>query len=442
MTAINSNIDIGLIENASIVFDTSALGKLYHLTEKNKQSMLNILQEHCKERIWIPSWVWREYQRNRKKLIAQPISDCYRKPKFLESKNHDYLHLLKDHINSLKSSDNFHPYFNTEYIEEMNELHKELQGIVDSIRCKTERVYAQKQEEIREITDSDDMVYDTLKEFSIANDLTYDKVMDIVREGDIRYRHSIPPGYLDSEKISIDKFGDLIIWKEIIEHSKNDKCDVVFICNDLKRDWYIDSNLCTPREELIYEFSSLTGNAIAIITLESFISSLSSIYSQDSDRLPLWSGIESIHQELLERKFAEQQEKVRKIVVECYDCNETVEYDFDELIDIEWHCEGVSYGKHGERISTYQVELWLDCPNCGSEHEIGVEVTIDESYGNEISCNSSQNCNVKKISQAVVDSISENKFEQCQRCGEWFHESEIGESGLCVDCEDYYFNMD
>lgn len=430
-----------LIENASIVFDTSSLGKLYHLTDANKQSMLNILREHFKDRIWIPSWVWNEYGRNRKKFIAQPISDCYRKPKFLESKNHIYLHLLKEHIDSLKSTDNFHPYFDAEYIEEMYGLHQKLQGIVDAIRCKTEQIYAQKHNEIRELTKAEDEVFNTISEFRIAPELVYDKILDIVREGDVRYRHNIPPGYLDSGKTSIDKFGDLIIWKEIIEHSNDEKCDVVFICNDLKKDWYNDSTQSIPREELIYEFSSLTGRTIAIITLETFISSLSNIYPQGSDRLPLWNGIESIHQELIERQIAEQSEKSKKIIVECYDCKETVEYDLDEF-DIEWHCESVSYGKHGERSSSYRSELWLDCPSCGCVHEIEFEVTIDEYSGDEISCTSSNNCHVKKISHAIVESISENKFVQCQRCGGWFHESELSDSGLCIDCGNFYANMD
>lgn len=430
-----------LIENASIVFDTSSLGKLYHLTDTNQQSMLNILREHFKERIWIPSWVWKEYKRNRKKLISQPISDCYKKPQFLESKNHQFLHFLKEHIDSLKSTDNFHPYFDAEYIEDMKELHQKLQGIVDAIRCKTEETYAQKHNEIRELTNSDDGVFNTLSGLKIARELAYDKILDIVREGDVRFRHSIPPGFMDSDKTSIDKFGDLIIWKEVIEHSKTDKCDVVFICNDLKKDWYADSNQCIPREELIYEFSSQTGKNIAIITLESFISALSNIYHQGSDRLPLWNGIESIQQELIERQIAEQREKECMITVECYDCKETVEYDLDDY-DVEWHCENVSYGKHGERSSTYRAEFWLDCPSCGCDHEIEIYITIDESFGDEISCTSSDNCKVKKISQAIIDSISENKFVQCQRCGEWFHETELSESGLCIDCENFYASMD
>lgn len=430
-----------LIENASIVFDTSALGKLYHLTDANKQSMLNILREHFKDSIWIPFWVWKEYQRNRKKFIAQPIYECYKKPQFLDSKNHTYLHLLNEHVDSLKSNDNFHPYFDATYIKEMNGLHQKLQEVVTAIRCKTEEAYAQKHNEIKDLTNSNDDVLDTLSEFKVAPALSYDKILDIVRDGDVRYRHSIPPGYLDSDKTSLDKFGDLIIWKEIIEHSKNDKCDIVFICNDLKQDWYIDSNLCIPRDELIYEFSSLTGRNITIITIESFISSLSNLYPQGSDRLPLWNGIESIHQELIERQIAEQREKERKIIVDCYDCKDTIEYDLDDF-DVEWHCESVSYGKHGERSSTYRTELWLDCPGCGSNHEIEIEVTTNEYSGDDISCTSSDNCHVKKISHAIVDSISENKFVQCQRCGEWFHESELSESGLCIDCENFYTDMD
>jgi predicted nucleic acid-binding protein len=59
------------------------------------------------------------------------------------------------------------------------------------------------------------------------------------REGDTRFEHRLPPGFKDGSK-SENRFGDLIIWYEILIKSKElkDNFDhVVFLSNDEKSDW-------------------------------------------------------------------------------------------------------------------------------------------------------------------------------------------------------------
>ncbi|ENK2264143.1 TPA: peptidase C14 [Vibrio parahaemolyticus] len=59
------------------------------------------------------------------------------------------------------------------------------------------------------------------------------------QEGDARYEHRLPPGFKDGHKDE-NRFGDLIIWFELIEKSKESKLDfdsVLFLTNDEKSDW-------------------------------------------------------------------------------------------------------------------------------------------------------------------------------------------------------------
>ncbi|EKG0035361.1 hypothetical protein O1D86_003413, partial [Vibrio cholerae] len=59
------------------------------------------------------------------------------------------------------------------------------------------------------------------------------------REGDARFEHRLPPGFKDGGK-GENRFGDLIIWYEILSKSKELKNDfehVVFLSNDEKSDW-------------------------------------------------------------------------------------------------------------------------------------------------------------------------------------------------------------
>ena len=44
---------------------------------------------------------------------------------------------------------------------------------------------------------------------------TEEEIWDIEQEGALRYEQCIPPGYSDKDK-DINKYGDLIIWKELL----------------------------------------------------------------------------------------------------------------------------------------------------------------------------------------------------------------------------------
>lgn len=64
-----------------IVFDTSAICRMYDMTDGAKKTMMDIL-DFFKGQIWIPGHVWTEYDRNRLKVIRNSIIDHYPKLKW------------------------------------------------------------------------------------------------------------------------------------------------------------------------------------------------------------------------------------------------------------------------------------------------------------------------------------------------------------------------
>lgn len=78
------------------------------------------------------------------------------------------------------------------------------------------------------------------------------------KEGDDRYSKKIPPGYMDAKKDGgeFDKYGDLIIWKDMIGKAKLDNRPVIFISDDAKEDWWWihRGRKLGPRPELVEEF--------------------------------------------------------------------------------------------------------------------------------------------------------------------------------------------
>ena len=88
--------------------------------------------------------------------------------------------------------------------------------------------------------------------------------MEIIKEGELRYRSKIPPGYKDQgSKEGISIYGDLILWKQIIAHAKKVKKPIILIINDIKEDWCYKKEqkqkIEKPREDLIKELYTTTG---------------------------------------------------------------------------------------------------------------------------------------------------------------------------------------
>lgn len=89
-----------------------------------------------------------------------------------------------------------------------------------------------------------------------------EQITAIRKEGEDRYAKRVPPGYKDAKKDGDgDKFGDLIIWKDMIAKSKEAERPVVFISDDVKEDWWWlhRGRKLGPRPELVEEFRDVTG---------------------------------------------------------------------------------------------------------------------------------------------------------------------------------------
>ena len=106
-----------------------------------------------------------------------------------------------------------------------------------------------------------------------GNEFSADELKIIEKEGEQRYKRSIPPGYKDNAK-DINKYGDLIIWKELLSFSKEKSVDVIFVTEDKKEDWWFIDHGKTigPRVELRKEFSKETGRKFHMYTMDRFLS--------------------------------------------------------------------------------------------------------------------------------------------------------------------------
>ncbi len=347
-----------LWDEGLFVWDTSAIGSMYSLSPDSREQFLDVL-EVLEDRIWIPARVMKEYDRHQEELIYQPVTEHYKNPEFLST---HYLKKLEDFISKAKDNEFYHPCFEKDYLDEMDSLYEKAIKILDKIRVKTEKALKAGRDKIIDKAKTDS-IHDLFEGLPSGVPFTATEIMDIVLEGDIRYEHQIPPGYMDKdEKISIDRFGDLIIWKEILNHSKECQKPIIFICNDVKEDWNAGNarkGEMIPREELVEEFKSYTGQEVWFYTLNDFISKLMTHYSSHKVLKEKFKNFSLILKELELADLPDDEIKVM-----CENCGEITSYDSDEFW---WDWEPVSSEERGmgsEQCFECHEENSVNCNQC------------------------------------------------------------------------------
>ncbi|WP_426808043.1 PIN domain-containing protein [Pseudomonas sp. WOUb67] len=246
-------------KTAMFVFDTNALLNLYRYRERTREELLEAL-EKLSDRIWIPHHVALEFQRNRLTVIAaqgrrfSEIRKVIDKAKSDLTNSINNLQLKKRH--TLIDPEPLIIGFETltaDFLQELDTLQQNQQTLntPDPIKNRVEEIF-------------DGRVGPA---FSSQDELERHN-----KAADLRYKSKIPPGYMDKEKdrnepddffhnglIYKKKYGDYILWSQILAYSAERKPQkLIFITDDAKEDWWnlveLDGpKTIGPRAELIEE---------------------------------------------------------------------------------------------------------------------------------------------------------------------------------------------
>lgn len=122
----------------------------------------------------------------------------------------------------------------------------------------------------------------------------------IYEEGADRYKRRIPPGFEDEKDkkdktkeydgiVYLDEFGDLVVWKQIIDKAKNDQKPIIFVTDDVKEDWWQIEKGRTigPRVELLNEFRREVDVPFYMYKSEQFISQIQLHLSEEVNEVAI-----------------------------------------------------------------------------------------------------------------------------------------------------------
>ena len=233
-----------LWKNCIFVFDASVLLNIYRYTPATRDGFIDILGK-ISDRLWIPHQAALEYQQNRLNEINRQLLAYDDIDKSLESNKNNI-------ITSLKSFSR-HPYIVvSNFIDKIDSAFNEI----------NEELNIQKGEHPN-LLDKDNLreTITNLLEGKVGPAFSHDELKKTYKEGKERYEQNIPPGYKDQKKEGMKKFGDLILWCQIINFAKSKQKPVILIIDDKKDDWWLKFNgkIISPHPELINEMFSKAG---------------------------------------------------------------------------------------------------------------------------------------------------------------------------------------
>lgn len=259
------------------ILDTNVLMKLYCYTEAARIDFLKALKDNA-EHLWLPNQVAFEYQKNRLIKIDEQMS-AYDDIKDLIDK-----HLQFDKLPNSLDNYKYHPYIDKdEILRQISKIKEEIESIKKDLdKTRDKHPDLMHEDDIRdEIT--------RLFDGRVGEPCNKAKLDKIYEYGESRYENNIPPGYKDNtkkdstiiigkdeERLIVDKYGDLIIWFEIIEKAKEDQKPVIFVTDDSKEDWWWEfkGQKFGPRPELVHEFKSKTGMLFHMYSADRFLNYL------------------------------------------------------------------------------------------------------------------------------------------------------------------------
>lgn len=223
-----------------IVLDTNVLLNLYRFPATAREELFGVL-EAIKHRLWIPHHVALEFQRKRLSIIAS-------ERKLIE----DTLAATNDHIENIRKKVELLQIdkrnLGIDQAKILSELTNASKHLEDAIaKAHASQINISSDDPVRNRLD--DIIGDNIG----AGPKDQNELNALLCDGEQRFQDKIPPGFADQGKDKNPnesfyvfnhvkyqaKFGDLIIWKQIIQHAKEAGLkSLLFVTADKKEDWW------------------------------------------------------------------------------------------------------------------------------------------------------------------------------------------------------------
>jgi PIN like domain len=244
--------------NCIFCLDANVLLNIYRYSNETRIEFLKVLGE-IQQNIKLPYQASREFFNNRLNVIGQQEKTY--------SEMIDKLTGIEDALTNKRQ----HPFIKEELLKDLIKTFKSVKSELDIGK-----------KEYGNIVISDSILerLGELLDGKIGENYTQERISEICKLGEERFKKKIPPGFKDAAKEGRDdeqdterKYGDLILWNQLIDISKSDSKNMIFVTDDRKEDWWLrfQGKTISPRPELLHEFKEKTGHSVFIYHSDNFL---------------------------------------------------------------------------------------------------------------------------------------------------------------------------
>lgn len=258
-----------LWKEATFIFDTNVLLHLYRYTTQTRNDLLQIL-EQLQDRIWLPHQVGWEFSKNRLAVIEEQnditrlVSDF---DKFIEDK------FTKTFVQKYGNRGHFFADL------------KKIQAIFQQAKEELQDELGRSRDQFPDPVYQDYLIerLDAIVRGKIGSPYSDAELAKLRPEFEERYKNQIPPGYMDAAKNKnqpdnttsnpANKYGDVILWFQIIDYAKEHKKPIILVVDDVKQDWWQESHgkKHGPKVELRREMQEKAGVLFYMYTADTFL---------------------------------------------------------------------------------------------------------------------------------------------------------------------------
>lgn len=246
-------------DTSLFVFDANILLNLYRYSDTTRSEFLRIL-EKIKNRVWLPHRAAEEYLNNRLSVIDQ-------QEKSYDDTTKSIISLKSDLENARQ-----HPFVSSATMDKVSRVFDEL--------CEE----LKKNKSVHTTRISNDEIKDSIAaifENRVGAPYEKKKLQELMTEGEERYKQKIPPGFKDGAKsgdseVFVEKcrkFGDLIVWSQVIDKAIESGKGIVLVTDDKKEDWWekFKGKTVGPRPELVKEFKDRANSTFHMYQADRFL---------------------------------------------------------------------------------------------------------------------------------------------------------------------------
>lgn len=244
-----------ILKDCVFVLDTSCLLSPFDVGQETMESFRTILESLANaDRVFVPFQAAREYVNRRTAKIEETFSKLRQaQSKDIRAANIDY-RMLQSSEAVVKLR---------EAVKKQNEASKEYAEKIGKLI-----------EEVRAWTWNDPVTKMYSEIFKDRHYIDHETNESEIRAEFILRCDALQPP-CDSDRDKPEGFGDLAIWKTILAYGKAKPCNITFVTNEKKREWWSKSKdeLLAVRFELINEYNRETGKYFTIVDFAGFLSS-------------------------------------------------------------------------------------------------------------------------------------------------------------------------